>query len=210
MDIFLKEHFFNLDNFAHKDIFTGVQYAWEVLPRIQEYIESLFQSGKVKGNHKENVYIGEGTIIQSGAEIVGPAIIGKNCIVGHASFLRENCLLGDTVHIGHGVEVKNSVFLNGSVAAHLNYIGDSIIGNDVNIAGGVMLANYRLDKQNVSVKHQDGRIETQLQKFGAIVGDKSNIGASVVLNPGTILGKETTVYPLLVVSGVYKDGEIIR
>lgn len=204
--------YFDLSNFKHKDIFAGVEFVWEVLPKIGKYIESLFEKKVLVSNYKDkkNIYMGEGSIIKEGATIVGPAIIGKNCIIGHGSLIRENCLFGHNVHTGHAVEVKNSIFLNSVIAAHLNYIGDSVIGNNVNISGGAILANYRLDKKPVIVRDGEEFINTNLEKFGAIVGDDSIIGVNAVLNPGTILGKKSIAYPLTSVTGVHKNNEIIR
>lgn len=212
MDNFKTEKFFNLSTFAYRDIFNEINYVWEVLPKINEYIARQFKSGQLKANYKgkDNVYIGEGTIIQEGVTIEGPAIIGKYALLGHSSFIRGNCIIGKNVQLGHSVEVKNSIFLDDSKAAHLNYIGDSIIGNRVNISGGAMLANYRLDKKSVMVIAGENKIETGLEKFSSVIGDSSSIGVNAVLNPGTILGKNTIVYPLVCVKGVHKDNEIIK
>ncbi|MBI2622689.1 MAG: hypothetical protein HYW64_01170, partial [Candidatus Levybacteria bacterium] len=163
-----------------------------------------------KPNYGKNIFIGKDTLVEDYAVIKGPAIIGKNCFIGHASYLRGGCILGDNVHIGHGAEIKNSILLNNAIAAHLNYIGDSIIGSNVNISGGAMLANFRFDKKSVTIKTENKRIDTGLSKFGAILGDNSTIGVNAVLNPGTLLGKNTIVYPLTSVKGVHKDGEVIR
>lgn len=210
--MFKPEKFFDLSRFEFRDIFDNVNLVWEVIPKIGKYINSLFQKRILVGNYKDkkNVFIGEGSMVHENAEIIGPAVIGKNCVIGHASLLRENCLFGDNVHIGHGSEIKNSIFLNGSKVAHLNYTGDSLIGNKVNISGGAMVANYRLDKRSVGVHMGDQWVETGLEKFGAVIGDGSIIGVNAVLNPGTMLGKKTIVYPLVSVTGVHKDGEIIK
>lgn len=207
-----KENFFDLSNFEFRDIFDNTDSVWEVLLNIGKYLNSLFQKRIIVANYKDkkNVFVGEDSIVHESAEIIGPAIIGKNCVIGHGSYLRENCLFGDGVHIGHGGEVKNSIFLNNAKAAHLNYIGDSIIGNNVNISGGAMIANYRLDKRSVGVRAGNQWVETGLQKFGAIIGDESIIGVNTVLNPGTVLGKKTIVYPLVSVTGAHEDGEIIK
>lgn len=209
---FQKEKFFDLSTFEYKDIFNDVNSIWEVLPKIKDYIEMQFKSGILIPNYrdKKDVVVGEGTTIQEGVLIDGPAIIGKYAYIGHGSLIRGNCIIGNNVQIGHAVEVKSSIFLNDSKAAHLNYIGDSIIGNKVNISGGTILANYRLDKKTVTVGMGEEKIDTGLEKFSSIVGDSSNIGVNCVLNPGTILGKNTTIYPLISVKGVHKDNEIIK
>lgn len=212
MNNFKKENFFDLSDFEFKDIFSDIDSVWDVLPKIGPYLELLFSNKILIGNYKgkKNVFIGEGSVVHDNVEILGPVIIGKNCIISHASYLRENCLLGDNVRIGHAVEVKNSIFLTGGVAAHLNYIGDSVIGNNVNISGGAMLANFRLDKKPVAIRNREEIINTNLEKFGAIVGDDSIIGVNAVLNPGTILGKKTIVYPLISVKGAHLDNGIIK
>lgn len=204
--------FFDLAGISFADIFGNVKYTWEVLPRVKKYIEKMFDDGLIVGNYKDKkyVFIEEGTVVSPGVEIIGPAIIGKNCFLGHASLFRENCLLADNVHIGHGAEIKNSIFLKNSVAAHLNYVGDSIVGGNVNISGGAMLANFRLDKKPVSVKIGNERIDTGFEKFSSIVGDNSFIGVNAVLNPGTVLSKNCIVYPLTSVSGFYKEGFQIK
>lgn len=212
MNDFKADKFFDLKSFEYRDIFSEINFVWEVLPKIKDYIEMQFKTGSLKPNYKEqnDVYIGEGTIIQEGATIEGPAIIGKYALIGHGSFIRQNCIIGGNVQIGHAVEAKGSIFLTDSKIAHLNYIGDSVVGNKVNISAGVILANYRLDKKAVMVIDGENKIETGLEKFSSIIGDSSSIGVNCVLNPGTILGKNTTVYPLISVKGVHKDNEIIK
>lgn len=192
--------FFDLSNFSHKQIFD-VENVWEVISKISEFI---------KNSGKKSVIIGEGTTVEEGALIKGPVIIGKNCFIAHGAYIRENVILGDNVRIGHSVELKNTIILNDSNIAHLNYIGDSIIGNDVNLAGGAITANFRLDGANIKVKHDGEEIETGLAKFGAIIGDLSRIGVNSVLNPGTILSKNSKVFPLTSVFGVHLNQETIK
>lgn len=194
---FSKELFFDLSNFAHSQIFDGIEHVWEVLPRLAAYV-------------KDKPAIGEGTIIEEGAFVKGPAIIGKNCVITHGAYIRENVIIGDNVHIGHSVEVKNSIVIGNSAIAHLNYIGDSIIGSNVNVGGGAKTANFRLDGKTVQVKDGEQTMDTNLLKFGAVVGDGSKIGVNAVLNPGTILGKNVFLYPLVSAFGVHKEGEVVK
>ena len=149
MKQFSPTQFFNLAAFPFADIFVDKAFVWEPLSQINTYIQYLFTTGKVKANFQErnDVFLGEGTVLQEGVSIMGPAIIGKNCHIGHASLLRGGCILGDNVHIGHAVEIKHSILLNRAVAAHFNYIGDSILGSDVNMSAGAKIANFRLDKK---------------------------------------------------------------
>jgi len=192
--------FFELSGFEHKNIFN-LEHVWEVLPKISEYI---------KNNSSEAITIGEGTVIEEGAFIKGPAIIGKNCLIRHGAYIRENVIIGDNSLIGHSVEIKNSVVLNNSHISHFNYIGDSIIGNDVNLSGGSITANFRLDGASVMIKNDEEQFETGLAKLGAIVGDGSRIGVNSVLNPGTILSKNSKVYPLTSVFGVHLNEKTIK
>lgn len=196
------------DNFKHKKIFDEMSFVWEAIGKIESFIIANI-SGKIPKN-KKNVVIGKGTIVEKGALIKGPAIIGKNCFIAHGAYIRENVILGDNVKIGHASEIKNSIVLNNTHIAHFNYIGDSVIGNNVNLAAGAITANYRLDGKNVHVKHKKIKIDSKLIKFGAIVGDNVKIGVGAVLNPGTVLGKNCVVYPLVSVTGTYPDNAIIK
>lgn len=193
--------FFDLSGFGYEEIFD-VENVWEIIPKIAEFV--------LKNSAPQPVLVGKGTVIEEGALIKGPAIIGDNCFIAHGAYIREGAIIGNNVKIGHSVEVKNSIVLNNSRIAHFNYIGDSIIGNDVNFAGGAITANFRLDGAKIKIKHDGGEIETGLVKFGAIVGDSSRIGVNVVLNPGTILSKNTKVFPLTSVFGIHLDEETIK
>lgn len=193
--------FFDLSSFNYKELFN-VDNVWEVLPKIVEFV--------LNNNRLKPVLIGSGTIVEEGALIKGPAIIGDNCFIAHGAYIRDGVIIGNDVKVGHSVEIKNSIVLNNSRIAHFNYIGDSIIGNDVNFAGGAITANFRLDGAKIKIKNNDKKIETNLTKFGAIVGDGSKIGVNVVLNPGTILSKNTKVFPLTSVFGIHLNEETIK
>lgn len=210
MTTFPSESFFTLSEVSFADLFEGLEHAWEALPLLQPYIQEQFTSGKLVSNYGDSgfISIGEGTIIEEGAKIVGPAIIGKNCVIGHGALIRGGCLFGNGVMIGHATEVKSSILLHTVSAAHLNYIGDSIVGNAVSIAGGAIFANLRFDHKSVTIKSGSERVDTGLQKFGSLVGDASRIGANAVLNPGTVLGRGSIVYPLTSVVGVH-EGNVV-
>lgn len=210
--IFRPEYYFDLKDLSFKEIFKNISYVWQIITHIQDFIESSFKIEKLIKNYDKNklVSIGEGSVIQDGVSITGPAIIGKNCFIGHGSLIRENCLLGDNVHVGHATEIKNSILLDGAISAHLNYIGDSIIGRNVNISGGTIFANLRLDKNYVSIKLGNEKIDTGLLKFSSIIGDNCMIGVNSVLNPGTLIGRNSVVYPLTSVTGFYKEESVIK
>jgi UDP-N-acetylglucosamine diphosphorylase / glucose-1-phosphate thymidylyltransferase / UDP-N-acetylgalactosamine diphosphorylase / glucosamine-1-phosphate N-acetyltransferase / galactosamine-1-phosphate N-acetyltransferase len=209
--MFTTEKFFDVTQFPYKELFNDITNVWEAIAKIDSFIALQFSGGLV-ANYKDrkDVFIGEGTIIEEGVFIKGPALIGKNCVIRHGAYLRENVILGNTVLVHHGSELKHAIMLNNSFAPHVGYVGDSIVGNGVNIAAGVVLANYRFDKKEVHISHADGKIPTGLKKFGSIIGDGASVGANAVLNPGTVLEKGVVVYPLKVVSGFHKENEIVR
>lgn len=201
--IFRPENFFEFPTSVYHEIFNDISFIWEAVPKIADYLT-------MKLKNKKTVMVGGGTKIHSTAVIIGPAVIGKNCTIGPHAYLRENCLIGDNVHIGHAVEIKNSIIMDGSAVAHLNYVGDSLIGRNVNISGGTILANLRLDRQPIVIRRGTKKIPTGLKKLGSIIGDDSFIGVNAVLNPGTILGKRTKVYPLVSVKGVFNNDSVIK
>ncbi len=200
-NIFDPSLFFDLSDFDYKELFE-VENVWEVIPKISDFI--------LKTNGPEPVVVGKGTVIEEGALIKGPAIIGKNCFIAHGAYIRDGAILGDNVKIGHSAEIKNSIILSNSSVAHLNYVGDSVLGKNVNFAGGAMAANFRLDGAKIRIRHNGQDLETNLTKLGAIIGDSSKIGANSVLNPGTILSKNSIVYPLTSVFGTHLTEETIK
>jgi UDP-N-acetylglucosamine diphosphorylase / glucose-1-phosphate thymidylyltransferase / UDP-N-acetylgalactosamine diphosphorylase / glucosamine-1-phosphate N-acetyltransferase / galactosamine-1-phosphate N-acetyltransferase len=209
--------YFSLETFEHRDVFAGITYVWQVLDVLGEYIakHSLgICKGEVsKGAFLENpelISIGEGSVVEAGAYIKGPCIIGKNCQIRSGAYIRENVLVGDNCVLGHTTEVKNSILLNHVQAAHFAFIGDSVLGNDVHFGAGVVCANLRLDNTPVIVRYHDQSISTNRRKFGAIVGDKSTLGCKVVCNPGTIIGKRVLCFPNATLGGVVEEGKIAK
>ncbi|OGH06742.1 MAG: hypothetical protein A2171_01770 [Candidatus Levybacteria bacterium RBG_13_35_9] len=206
MNIFAPKQFLNVSGFALSDIFEEIPVVWEAISKIEKFVK-LSLSKKLP---KRNVFVGKGTVVEKGAFVKGPAIIGKNCFIAHGAYIRENVIIGDNVKIGHACEIKNSIILNNTHIAHFNYIGDSVIGNNVNFGAGAITANFRLDGKNVFVRNNSLKIDSKLLKFGAIVGDGTKIGVGAVLNPGTVLGKNCVVYPLINVFGLYTDNKVIK
>jgi NDP-sugar pyrophosphorylase family protein len=145
----------------------------------------------------ELISIGKGTILEPGVFIQGPCILGKECIVRHGAYLRDSVLCGDHCAIGHSAELKNSILLDSANATHFVYVGDSILGNGVNLGAGVKCANLRLDRKEISVS----KVKTGLKKLGAVIGDRCQIGCNTVLNPGTLVGKESVCPGLVSLSG---------
>lgn len=209
--------FFSIEDYLHAPLFEGCHYPWEALARLQSYLNSQ-KLGNIDIEVSSSAYlinpsqisIGAGTVVEPGAYIQGPCIIGKNCIIRHGAYIRGDVVIGDSCIIGHDTEVKHSIFLNNSSAAHFNYVGDSIIGSRVNLGAGVKCANLRLDHQPIHVVVQGERINTHLNKLGAIIGDGAQIGCNCVVNPGTILGRNSFCFPCLNVYGFIPEGGKVK
>lgn len=208
---------FNYSNFFQspgifKDLFDDTGNVWEVLLSLESYILSK-RKELLKNGYSEkfkNVFVGKNVKIDDQAKIEGCAVIGDNASIGHSAYLRDSVLIGESVHIGHAVEVKHSAVLENTAVAHFNYIGDSLIGSNVNIGGGAILANWRFDEKSIEVYYENKKTDTRLTKFGAVIGDKCKIGSNAVLNPGTILQKNVFVYPLVSVRGTHAAGSIVK
>ncbi len=185
-------NFFDLSTFDHGKLFKEGAL-WQPLLELKAYMDQLTLG-------PERILIGEGTCIGKGVSIEGPCVIGKNCEIRHGAYIRPYTLIGDGCVIGHASEVKNSIFLGGAKAPHFNYVGDSILGKDVNLGAGVKLANYRLDGKEVKIKG----INTGLIKLGAILGDGVQLGCNSVTNPGCVIHSGRCFPPGVVLHGVYE------
>jgi NDP-sugar pyrophosphorylase family protein len=156
----------------------------------------------------ENVSIGEGTVVEEGAMILGPTIIGKNCQIRHNAYVRPYSVIGDGCVIGNACEIKHSLIFNHCKVPHFNYIGDSILGVHVHMGAGVKISNLKLTPGTVLIDEVDQSgipIDTGLRKFGALIGDRAEIGCNAVLNPGSILGRGSIVYPNVSWRGVLPE-----
>lgn len=206
---FSLEQYFDLSEFAHKELFHGCSAPWEALQKLKSYIKSL-ELGVIEGElspgaylvNPEQISIGAGTVVEPGAYIKGPCVIGRDCQIRHGAYIRGDVLIGDNCVVGHTTEVKHSIFLNRAQAAHFAYVGDSILGNKCNLGAGCKCANLKLDGQEVHVRSATQRTPTGLRKFGAVIGDGVQIGCNCVTNPGTLIGKNAVCLPCTSVSGV--------
>lgn len=205
--------FFSLNEYLHAGIFEGLTYPWEALERIEGYI--VRSRGKIEVDipssvylsNREQISIGAGTVIEPGAYIQGPVMIGPNNTIRHGAYIRSNVITGDGCIIGHATEVKNSIFLNRVAAAHFNYVGDSILGNGVNLGAGAKLANFRLDQKEISIYFRGEKVRTGLRKFGAIIGDGAQLGCNSVTNPGTLINPQVFCLPCINIKGVVTPRE---
>lgn len=208
---------FNYRNFfvstgEFKEFFENEKYPWDLIKNIKNIISEFPKSG-ISSNYTRmdgNIYVGKNVKIDSSVKIKGGAIIGPNSTIGHSAYLRDGAIVSENVHIGHAVEIKHSMILSNTAIAHLNYVGDSIIGSNVNIAGGVIIANWRFDRRNIEIKNGSLKISTEMEKFGCIMGDNCNIGSNAVLNPGTILSSNSLVFPLVSVKGVHLNPTVFK
>ena len=158
----------------------------------------------------EQVYIGEGTVIEPGAYIKGPAWIGAGCEIRQGAYIRENVIVGAGSVIGNSSELKNSVLFAKCQVPHFNYVGDSVLGACVHLAAGVIVSNLKLDGTTIDVRLGGEVINTGLRKFGALIGDQAEVGCHTVLNPGSVLGRRALVYPNVCWRGVLKASHIAK
>ena len=198
--MFSPDSLLDLDRTEHSVIFENVTHAWEALAKISTYLQFRLKPGihgKLIGKPfiSGAVYIGAGTIIEQGAMIKGPAWIGEGCEIRNGAYIRENVVVGNGVVLGNSCEFKNCLIFDEAQIPHFNYVGDSILGHKAHLGAGAILSNVRLDHAPISVHAPEGPINTGLKKFGAIVGDRAEIGCNSVLSPGAIIGRDTIIYP---------------
>lgn len=191
-------------------LFDSCEYPWQMLPKIKDYILRLIQDG-IKGYTliAENILVGENVKIYDTATIEPPAIIGSGSEVRPGAFIRGSVIVGEGCVVGNSSELKNCVLLNNVQIPHYNYIGDSILGNKAHTGAGTICSNLKSDGKPVII-HGDEDYETGLRKVGAILADGADIGCGSVINPGTVVGKNTSVYPLTSLRGVYPSECIVK
>ena len=202
----------NLNETIANKIFENVTYPWEVINKISEFIIELGETldKNIYEEKAPNVWVAKSAEIAPTAFIGGPCIIDENAKIRHSAFIRENAIVGKNVVVGNSTELKNVIIFNNSEVPHYNYVGDSILGYKSHLGAGSIISNLKSDKSNVSVKYNDKKIETNLRKFGAILGDNVEVGCSSVLNPGSIIGRKTNIYPLSSVRGFIGSNKIYK
>lgn len=213
------EELYTLDETIAKGIFEGVTYPWEVLPKIGAFILEFGKTLPKEEYDKvgEDVWIAKSANVFSSAYIHGPAIIGKGAEVRQCAFIRGNAIVGEEAVVGNSTELKNVILFNKVQVPHYNYVGDSILGYKAHMGAGSITSNVKSDKKLVVVKTPKGSIETGMKKFGAMLGDEVEVGCQTVLNPGSVVGSRTNIYPLSSVRGyvpaesIYKkQGEVVK
>ena len=203
---------YNLDESIAKPLLEKYTYPWEVLPHIEEFILELGKSL----NKDEYEQLGENVWIHKSAKVYKSAYIGEKCIicegaeVRHCAFIRKNAIIGKNAVVGNSTELKNVILFNNVQVPHYNYVGDSILGYKSHMGAGSITSNVKSDKKLIVIKNGDEKIETGMKKIGAMLGDNVEVGCGSVLNPGTIIGKNTNIYPLSSVRGVVKTNSIYK
>ncbi len=203
---------YSLDQTIARKLLESAVYPWEVLPKIKEFIIELGnQLNKDEYEQKgENIWIAKTAKVAPTAYINGPAIIGKDAEIRHCAFIRGNAIIGEGAVVGNSTELKNVILFNKVQVPHYNYVGDSILGYKSHMGAGSITSNVKSDKKLVIVKNGDAKIETGLKKFGAMIGDNVEVGCGSILNPGSVIGKNTNIYPLSSVRGVIKENSIYK
>lgn len=202
----------DLSKTAYSFMFAGLTYPYEVLPIIKD----LFMQAVRKLDTSEYNRIKDGVYVHKSVTVLKSVFLGRNIIIGkdvdlrNSAFLRDNVIIGDNCTVGNSCELKNVIMFNESVVPHFNYVGDSVIGYKAHLGAGAVTSNLKLDRSIIKLKFDDGEIDTKLKKFGAIIGDNVEIGCNSVLNPGTIIGKNTNIYPLQNVRGVVPENSIYK
>lgn len=189
-----------------------IQYPWEILPKIKAMILEL-GSKLPKTEYEqiaEHIWIAKDALIAPSASLNGPLIIGHETEVRHCAYLRGNALIGDGCVVGNSTELKNVILMNQVQVPHYNYVGDSVLGFKAHMGAGSITSNVKSDKSLVTVRIGEEKMETGLKKFGAILGDKVEIGCNSVLNPGSIVGRSSHVYPLSMVRGIVPPNSIYK
>ena len=203
---------YNLEETIAADIFKGVTYPWEVLPKIKDFIVELGNTLDVSVYEKrgENIWVAKSAKVAETAFLNGPLIIDEGAEVRHCAFIRGNAIVGKGAVVGNSTELKNVVLFNKVQVPHYNYVGDSVLGFKSHMGAGSITSNVKSDKTLVVVKNGEEKIETGLKKMGAMLGDHVEVGCNSVLNPGTVIGRNSNVYPTSCVRGVIPAGHIFK
>lgn len=203
---------YTLEETIAKEVFTGLTYPWEALPKIKDFIVSLGETlPEEKYERREgNIWIARSAKVFPSAYIGGPAIIDEEAEIRHCAFIRGSAIVGKGAVVGNSTELKNVILFNKVQVPHYNYVGDSILGFKAHMGAGSITSNVKSDKTLVVVKAGEETFETGLKKFGAMLGDQVEVGCNSVLNPGTVIGKDTNIYPTSMVRGLIPPGSIYK
>lgn len=203
---------YDLDQTIAKELFEGLTYPWEALAKISDFIRKLGPTLDAERYEQrgEDVWVAKSAAVAPTAFLNGPLIIDEDAEIRHCAFIRGSAIVGKGSVVGNSTELKNVVIFNSVQVPHYNYVGDSILGYKSHMGAGSITSNVKSDKTLVVVKDKEEKIETGLKKFGAMLGDYVEVGCNSVLNPGTVIGSHTNVYPLSSVRGVVPANSIYK
>jgi NDP-sugar pyrophosphorylase family protein len=203
---------FNMDETIAADIFADVEFPWEVLPLIGDFTVKLGQSldPEEYEEREEHIWVAKSATIAPTASLNAPCIIGKQTEVRPGAFIRGNAIVGENCVVGNSTELKNVILFNNVQVPHYNYVGDSILGYKSHMGAGSITSNVKSDKTKVTIRYKSEKVGTGLKKMGAILGNYVEVGCNSVLNPGTVIGSNTNVYPLSMVRGYIPKGSIYK
>ena len=203
---------FDLNQTIAKDIFENATYPWEVLSKISDFIIELGNTldPEVFEKRGENIWIAKSAIVAETASITGPVIIDEGAEIRHCAFIRGKAIIGKNAVVGNSTELKNVILFNNVQVPHYNYVGDSILGYKAHMGAGSITSNVKSDKKLVVIKDGEEQIETGIKKVGAMLGDNVEVGCGTVLNPGSIVGRNSNIYPLTSVRGVIPANSICK
>ena len=212
MEKLMIKNLFDLDKTIAKDLFEGAVYPWEVLPKIKEFIVKLGKTldPEIYEKRGEDIWVAKSAKVAPSAYLGGPLIICENAEIRHCAFIRGSAIVGAGAVVGNSTELKNAVLFDGVQVPHYNYVGDSILGYKAHTGAGAITSNLKSDKKLVTVMCDGEKVETGVKKFGAMLGDFADIGCNSVLNPGTVVGRGTRVYPLSMVRGYVPEHSIYK
>jgi len=211
LGMFRTQDYLDLGQFPFPELFDDCEQVWDALKRIGDFAKANVRPGNLGtlvGSPfiGPDVQIGKGTVIEHGAVIKGPTIIGENCEIRSSAYVRENVIVGNNCVLGNACEFKNALLFNGVQVPHFSYVGDSILGHKAHLGAGVILSNVKSVKGNVTVEGAD----TGLRKFGAVIGDGADIGCNCVLNPGSLIGRRSILYPNILWRGVCAADVVVK
>jgi NDP-sugar pyrophosphorylase family protein len=212
---FAPDRYLDISRTSHPELLKGVRYVWELLPRIRLFFEQSFQPGiygKISlGAHVgPEVFLGKGAVVEPGVVIEGPAWIGEECHLRPGAYLRAYVIVERGSVVGNSCELKNAWLFQEAEVPHFNYVGDSVLGYRSHLGAGAILSNLKLTRDEVSVRVGSRVFRTGLRKFGAILGDRVEVGCNAVLNPGSIVGREARIYPGVIWRGVLEEGAVVK
>ena len=208
----LAKNLFDYSRTIAKPLLETVDYPWEALPKISEFIIELGKTldPEIYEQRGENVWVAKSAKVFDSAYLGGPLIICEDAEIRQCAFIRGNAIVGRGAVVGNSTELKNSILFDGVQTPHYNYIGDSILGYKSHTGAGVITSNLKSDKSLVTVLCDGDKVDTNVKKFGAMLGDHVEVGCNSVLNPGSVIGRNTNIYPLSFVRGYVPENSIYK